>query len=205
MKIDDYDEQTLEQIRDVCQQLFHGSYILEYVFTPNDTLKKANNDYLFVMSHYDAIEELLDRCGWELCNDSRCGVLYLSSQYAQAKISLTKMESYFLLAMRLLYDDKKTQASASGEVFATTREIIEQLTSLGAVEQVNKQERSKALRTLAARNIIAKMSGGWEELDTRLAILPSVVCALSSEKTKAVAQMLSAQPEQSGAKEVEEA
>lgn len=205
MILDAYDEQTLEQIRDVCQKLFHGSYILEFVFAPNDTLKKANPDYSFVMAHYDAIEELLDRCGWKLSNDTRAGVLYLSSHYAQAKITLTKMESYFLFALRILYDEKKTQASASGEVFVTTREIIEQLASLGAVEQVNKQERGKSLRTLAARNIIARMTGGWEELDTRIAVLPSIVCALSSEKTKAVAQMLSAHPEEADAKEGDEA
>ena len=95
---------------------------------------------------------------------------------------LTQLESFFLLAMRLIYDDKKTQASASGEVFVTAREIVEQLTSLNAVDQVNKRERGKALRTLAGKNIVAKMTGKWEDLDVRLAILPSILCALSPDR-----------------------
>lgn len=195
MKIDAFDDQRLNRTREVCQKLFHGNYITEYVFAPNDALKKANEDYSFIMAHYDAVEELLDRCGWGLCHDPRAGVLYLSSSYAQAKMILTQLESYFLLAMRLIYDDKRTQASASGEVFVTAREIVEQLTSLNAVDQVNKRERGKALRTLAGKNIVAKMTGKWEDPDVRLAILPSVVCALSPDKTKAVAQMLTADSE----------
>ena len=72
---------------------------------------------------------------------------------------------------------------------------MEQLTSLNAVDQVNKRERGKALRTLAGKNIVAKMTGKWEDLDVRLAILPSIVCALSPDKTKAAAQMLTASAE----------
>lgn len=190
MIIDEYDAADLEKVRLVCQELFHGNYITEYVFAPNESLKKANVSYSFVMAHYAAIDELLDRCGWRLCHDELSGVLYLNSEYASAKITLTKIESYFLLALRLIYDDKKTRASASGEVFITVRDIVEQLTTLGAVNQVTKQERDKALRTLAAKNIVTRMMGKWGELDTRLAILPSIVCAISSEKTKAVLEML---------------
>ena len=194
MKLDAYDDAVLNRVREVCQELFHKNYITEYVFAPNEALKKANDSFSFVMAHYDAIEELLDRCGWKLCLDPRAGVLYLSSEYAPAKVILTKTESYFLLAMRLLYDEKKTQASASGEVFVTTREIVEQLTTLGTVKQVSKQDREKALRTLAGKNIIARMTGKWGEMDSKLAILPSIVCAISAEKTKAVVNMLSTQP-----------
>ena len=191
MKIDEYDDATLEHIREVCQSLFHGNYLTEYVFAPNEALKKANESYSFITAHYQAIEELLDRTGWRLCHDDRSGVLYLSSDYAQAKIILTKTESFFLLAMRLLYDEKKTQASASGEVFVTVRDVIEQLTTLGALDKVTKQERDKSLRTLAGKNIVARMNGKWGDMDCRLAILPSVVCAISAEKTKAVLEMMS--------------
>lgn len=92
MKIDTYDAAVLERVREVCQELFHKNYITEYVFAPNDALKKANDSFSFVMAHYDAIEELLDRCGWKLCQDPRAGVLYLSSEYAPAKVILTKIE-----------------------------------------------------------------------------------------------------------------
>ena len=194
MKIDEYDRATLERVQEVCQELFHGNYITEFVFAPNESLKRANDNYSFIMSHYAAIEELLERCGWKLCHDRGAGVLYLDSDYAQAKMILTKTESYFLLAMRLLYEEKKTQASATGEVFVTVRDILEQLMTLGAVEQVTKQEREKALRTLAGKNIVARLSGKLGELDTRLTILPSIVCAISTEKTKAVVTMLTASP-----------
>lgn len=193
MKIDSYDDAALERVREICQELFHKNYITEYVFAPNEALKKANDSFSFVMAHYDAIEELLERCGWKLCQDPGAGVLYLSSKYAPAKVILSKTESYFLLAMRLLYDEKRTQASASGEVFVTTREIVERLITLNAVDQVTKQEREKALRTLAGKNIVARMTGKWGEMDSKLAVLPSVSCALSAEKMKAVVNMLAAQ------------
>ena len=129
MKIDVLDQQDLERTREVCQKLFHENYITEYVFAPNDALKQANEDYSFIMAHHQAVEELLDRCGWELCHDARAGVLYLNSHYTMAKMSLSQLESYILLGMRLLYDEKRTQASASGEVFVTAMEIVELLTA----------------------------------------------------------------------------
>lgn len=206
MKIDEYDRGTLTRVQEVCQELFHGNYITEFVFAPNESLKKANDSYSFIMSHYTAIEELLERCGWQLCHDRGAGVLYLSSEYAQAKMILTKTESYFLLAMRLLYENKKARASASGEVFVTVREILEQLTTLGTVDQVTKQEREKALRTLAGKNIVARMTGKLGELDTRLTIFPSIVCAISAEKAKAVVTMLTSsaaeEPTESEADEI---
>lgn len=113
------------------------------------------------------------------------------------------MESYILLGMRLLYDEKRTQASASGEVFVTAMEIVELLTSLNAVDQVNKRDRGKALRTLAGKNIVAKMTGKWEDPDVRLAILPSIVCALSQDKLKAVAQMIASGKKAGEAEEAE--
>lgn len=193
MKIDEYDEKTLERVREVCQELFHGNYITEYVFAPNDSLKKANENYSFVMAHYEAVEELLDRCGWILCHDSRSGVLYLDSPYAPAKVILTKTESYFLLALRLIYEEKKIQASASGEVFVTVRELLERLTTLGTVNQIPKQDREKSLRTLAGKHIVTRVTGKWGDLDARLAVLPSIVCAISAEKTKAVVHALATQ------------
>lgn len=190
MIIDDYDDAALERTREVCQALYHSSYINEYLFSPNESLKKANANYSFIMSHYDAIEELLDRSGWKLRHDELARVLYLTSDYVSAKIVLNKIESYFLLAMRLIYDEKKTRASASGEVYITVRDVIEQLTTLGAVDSVTKSEREKALRTLANKSIISRMTGKWGDMEARLAILPSVVCAISSEKTKNVLEML---------------
>lgn len=190
MIIDDYDDAALERTREVCQALYHSNYINEYLFSPNESLKKANANYSFIMSHYDAIEELLDRSGWKLRHDELARVLYLTSDYVSAKIVLNKIESYFLLAMRLIYDEKKTRASASGEVYITVRDVIEQLTTLGAVDSVTKSEREKALRTLANKSIISRMTGKWGDMEARLAILPSVVCAISSEKTKNVLEML---------------
>jgi len=191
MIIDDFDDGSRESVRKVCQELFHNNYITEFVFSPNDSLKKANSDYSFIMTNYEAIEELLDNCGWKLHHDEHVRVLYLTSDYTSAKVVLSKIESYFLLTLRLLYDERKTRASASGEVFIIVRDIVEQLTTLGAIESVSKAEREKALRTLTNKNIISRMTGKWGELDTRFAILPSVICAISSDKIKNVLEMVS--------------
>jgi hypothetical protein len=191
MIIDDFDDDKRDSVHRVCQELFHNNYITEFIFSPNDSLKKANSDYSFIMSNYDAIEELLDNCGWKLQHDEHVRVLYLTSDYASAKVVLSKIESYFLLALRLIYDERKTRASASGEVFITIRDIVEQLTTLGAIDSVSKAEREKALRTLSNKNIISRITGKWGEIDTRLAILPSVICAISSDKIKNVLEMVS--------------
>lgn len=43
MKVDAFDNQCLERTREVCQKLFHGNYITEYVFafTSNKVLMQT--------------------------------------------------------------------------------------------------------------------------------------------------------------------
>jgi len=191
MIVDDYDSDDLEGIRGVCQELFHSNYITEYVFAPNESMKKANPSYSFIMKHYPAIEELLECCGWKLRHDEQVRVLYLTSDFTSARAVLSQTESYFLLALRLIYDEMKIRASATGEVFITVRHIMEQLTALGTIDSIPKHEREKALRTLASKNIISRMTGKWGDLDARIAVLPSIICAISPDKIKSVLEMLS--------------
>lgn len=192
MKIDELDGETLEQVRRICQELFHQNHINEYVFAPNDAQKRASESYSFVMAHYSAIEELLDRCGWRLCHDPSIGVLYLDSVYAEAKMPLSQTASCFLLAMRLIFEERKMQASATGEVFVTAREIVERLTTLNAVKTISKQDREKAFRVLAGKNLVARMNGSWGDMDVRLALLPAIGCTVSQDKIKAYRNMLNA-------------
>ena len=204
MLIDQLGDTTKEDIKLVCHKLFHENYITEFVFAPNENLKKANSDYSFLLHYYDEIGELLQQCGWELCRDDRVNVIYITSTFTMAKVVLSKTESYFLFALRLLYDQKKTQASASGEIFIFVNEIVEQLSTLGAMEPVTKQERERALRTLQNKNIITRITGKLSDIDAKIAILPSVVCAISAKKVELLTKSLSDQDKNTDVEEEDE-
>lgn len=184
MRIDQESAETREQIKEICHKLFDENYILEYVFAPNDTLRKANPDYSFLFRHFECIAELLEQCGWKLEQNTQAGVIYLTSLYPSAKIVLTQTESYYLFGLRLLYDEKKMHASASGEVFATVQELLEKLATLDALKPVSRSDRERALRTLQNKKIITRMTGKLKDPDAQLAIMPSILCAISASKVK---------------------
>lgn len=186
MKWDSFTAEEQERTRAICQRLFHENFLLEFRFSAKDGMKKADPDYLFAFQRFSALAELLDGCGWQLHKDDRAGVMYLTSGYPGAYLPLKKLESKFLFALRLIYDDRKLQAVNTAEVLCTVRDIVEKLSTLNAIDVVTKQERAEALRMLESRNIIQRLSGAWTELDTRLVILPSILCALSAEKIAAL-------------------
>ncbi len=195
MLIDELSIEEKERIKLLCQKLFHENYIPEYIFSPNEQLRKANPDYYTLLAHFGAISELLDSCGWSLNRDDNAGVIYITSYFPIAKAILSKNESYFLFALRLIYDQKKTSASATGHVFILIRDLVEQLSSLGALDQVSKQERKKALQTLRNKNIISKISGDLSELDSKIAILPSILCVISATKVELLKKSLECKEE----------
>lgn len=201
MRIDQESAETREEIRELCHKLFDENYILEFVFAPNDTLRRANPDYSFLSLNFDCVAELLEQCGWKLNQDTQAGVIYLTSLYPSTKVTLTKTESYYLFGLRLLYDEKKMRASASGEVFATVQELLEKLSTLDALEPVSRQERERALRTLQNKNIITRIAGKLTEPDAQLAIMPSILCAISAPKVK---RLLESLPEEQAAATSEE-
>ena len=201
MRIDQESAETREEIRELCHKLFDENYILEFVFAPNDTLRRANPDYSFLSLNFDCVVELLEQCGWKLNQDTQAGVIYLTSLYPSTKVTLTKTESYYLFGLRLLYDEKKMRASASGEVFATVQELLEKLSTLDALEPVSRQERERALRTLQNKNIITRIAGKLTEPDAQLAIMPSILCAISAPKVK---RLLESLPEEQAAATSEE-
>jgi len=182
MLIDELSYEKREDIKLLCQKLFNENYIPEYIFAANEKLRKANPDYFMLLACFDAVSEILDSCGWSLNRDDQVGVIYISSSYPAMKTILSKLESYFLFALRLIYDQKKTGVSATGQVFIYVRDLIEQLSSLGALDQVTKQERKKALQMLKNKNIIARITGELSDLDAKIAILPSILCVLSASK-----------------------
>lgn len=190
MLIDKESNDIREKIKELCHKLFDQNYILEFVFAPNDVLRKANPDYTFLSLHFDCVAELLDQCGWKLNQNEEAGVFYLTSPYPSTKVTLNKTESYYLFGSRLLYDEKKMKASASGEIFATVQELFEKLSTLDVLNPVSRQERERALRTLQSKNIITRITGKWTDPDARIAIMPSILCAISSTRVKRLLESL---------------
>lgn len=173
-----------EKIRLLCQKLFHENYITEFIYSNTDKLRKSNYEYNYISARFDVFSELLEAVGWHLNQDKSIGVIYITSDYSGAKPVLTKLETFFLFALRLIYDKKRSSASSTGQVFLNVRDIIEQLNSLNAIDTVSKKERKSALNTLKNKNIINRIDGDLGDLDCRIAVLPSILCVISSAKVK---------------------
>lgn len=197
-------EEEKDRIRILCQKLFHENYITEFVFAANEKLRKSNFDYNFILARFEIFSELLDAVGWHLHKDSSNGVIYITSDYSGVKPVLNKLETFYLFALRLLYDKKRSSASATGQVFVTVREMTEQLDSLNATDTQSKKERKSALSTLRNKNIIARIDGELDDLDCKIAILSSILCVISAAKVKLLKDEFNTETDENDESEADE-
>ena len=189
MKLGDEDKKRVQKL---CQQLFHKNYITEYIFANNDNLRKSNPDYNFIQSHFQIFEELLEATGWKLNDERDFGVIYITSDDVSARAVLDSVETAFLFAIRILYDKQRSRASSTGQVYITVRDIIEQLESLNSLTEIPKTRRKAALSTLRNKNIIYRINGDLGDLDCKIAVMPSILCVISSSRLKLFIERLAA-------------
>lgn len=66
----------LEQFKSVCNQLLSRTYIVRTIYQPGKG-RVDNPDYLFLLRHYEAVQEYLSLLDWDLRRDELNGYFYV--------------------------------------------------------------------------------------------------------------------------------
>ncbi len=96
---------------------------------------------------------------------------------------LDKFTTVILYILRLMYDQKRENINLTEQIVVTVSEIINTLNEIGAYDKKKPSgtEIKTALRTIAGFNIIQKIDGAYEDPETRIIILPSILFAVTAE------------------------
>lgn len=179
---------------EVCNKILLKSFLVRDIFDPKEKIMRVNPDYRFVERYFNVFEEYLKISGWHIEKDNILGVVALSNEYQDNKLRIDRETSLILFAIRLIYENEKSEASGVNQaIYMTTPMLIKEMLEHGIVmpgKRLTGRGIARSLRFLANHNIISKVSGSYDEGNVNFYILPSIMYALNNEKIVLLSQLL---------------
>ena len=164
-----------EKFRIAANKLLNQCFLLK---KKEDTRK----EYIYVRENIEIFKLYFDMIGYGLRINEDQGVVALYSDYDTGRLQLTKMESIFLLILRLLYIEKRKEISSSyEEVIVLIEEIREKysLLKIKAKPNMDKGTEKSMVSLFRRYNIIRNVDSDVNQADTRVIIYPSVLMAVT--------------------------
>jgi hypothetical protein len=167
--------------------LLSHTYLTRYTYAPSEQMTLPNKDYQIAARFYTLLRDYFEVTGWLLSKDDNYGFMSLINKYDHNRYRLEQFTTLFLYACRLIYEEKREQASSFHTVCSSTSDIVDKMTTLGLLKlkrgkRTTQKERLEAQRTLAHFNIIQKMeTTAWEPDGNNILILPSILAIVSNQ------------------------
>jgi len=178
----------------IVNALMLKSFVVRESFDSREKMMKINPEYRFVERYFELIEDYLKYAGWHIEKDVTNGVIAIFNEYDQNRLRIDRETSLILFTLRLVYETKKAESSTPGEsLYMTTPELLKMMLEYGITMQGKRltgRLLGRSLRFMAAHNIIAKVSGSYDEGNVTFYILPSITFAVDNQKIAAMSEAL---------------
>lgn len=181
----------LEQFKSVCNQLLSRTYVVRTVYQPGKG-RVDNPDYYFLSRHYEAVQDYLSLLDWDLRRDDLNGYFYVLNTDEANRCNLSKKETAILLALRLIYEENQERLGLEQDAICTVRDVLEKVVTDYPVfpSKPNMEEVKRALTLLENHSVIQRIEGKFNQNNCKIAILPTVLSAVSGEKLSLVVSVL---------------
>ena len=172
-----------ENFQRIVNLLLGKTFIVYNVYDENKRTTVFNPDYRFIERNLELFEKYLRLGGWNLERNDNYEVIYITSQYGYNKMHLDKFTTVILYILRLMYEQKRENINLTEQIVVNVSEIISTLNEIGAYNKKKPAltEIRQALGTIAKFNLIQKIDGKYEEPETKIIILPSILFAITAE------------------------
>lgn len=180
-----------EQFRRMVNKLLAHSYLLSRSYDFTDHIAKTNPEYLFVERNFELFQEYFSYSAFHLERDNNYGVISLQSEYDENRLRLDKQSTLILYTLRLIYEEEREKLSLSREIFVSVADLVHKMISVGAIrKKPSNLSLSSSLRILSHFRLLEKAGGRWEDADTRLLILPTILFVVSNEQITGIHRLL---------------
>lgn len=143
------------------------------------------SDYYFVLKHREIFRKYLDVLGYRLEINEEYGVIQLTSPHNYNHLNLRLFESIILLILRILYDEKKRELSASDEVIVNLGDIQDKFLSLQIRDKmIDKTTMRNALSLFRRFQIIETLDKDLGNEESRILIYDAILLAVRVEDIK---------------------
>lgn len=165
-----------EKFRVAANKLLNSCFIIK---KKEDT----RNDYIFIIQNKDLFIEYFDLLGYKLEINEMQGVVALASLSGTGRLRLKKIESIFLLILRLLYIEKRKELSLNEDVVVLIDEIQLKynMLKIEAKQNLDKTILRDNIRLFKRYNIVTNLDSDVTMSDARIRIYPSVLFAVPND------------------------
>jgi len=188
MMIDYYEELGFEEKRRVTesiQQLYRQTFLLERRYDRKSGRYQVNRDYYPCSKHLEFIRAYFAIMDIEVVENSQIGVIYIRGEQVAGE-KLSRLATFYILVLKLIYDEQMSAVSTSVNAVTSIGEIHEKL---GTYRLLSKQPSvTEIRRTLALlkRYQLIEPLDVLEDIDgqSRLVIYPTIHVVLMGEDVR---------------------
>ena len=116
-----YDKEKAE-FTQTANYLLSSTYILR-----EENKNRISKTYLFIDRHFELFYEIFSLIGWKIYRNKEHGVIYTYNESASNKLRLDKLSTVILLALRIIFEEKRVTASSNNNVVVTVSGVLNKI------------------------------------------------------------------------------
>lgn len=191
--------QEQENFKRIVNMLLAHTFLISDKYDFANGITKADPDYRFVERNFALFQDYFEYSGFHLERDSTYGVISLVSTNDYNRVHFDKLTTVSLYTLRLIFEETREELQLSNEIFTTTGDLVQKMITLGAItKKPANREIHESLRLLARFQIVAKQDGAWEDADTRILILPTILFVVSADQIASMNRLIDDSDETAG-------
>ena len=189
-KYESFSTREKEEFRDICNELFDKTFLNEEVISNNGGFL-INEKFNFVRRNFELFEEYFMLSGWILERKNN-ETIYIRNETGSNRVILKLLTTKMLIALRVMYDEKRKTSSNSNRVQFKLSELYNKmLHDFGLIDSMpSKTDRDSSIKIIEKYNIIVKAAVAEDEMDNVYVIMPSITVAVSDDRINMIYNQL---------------
>lgn len=189
-KYESFSTREKEEFRDICNELFDKTFLNEEVISNNGGFV-INEKFNFVRRKFELFEEYFMLSGWILERKNN-ETIYIRNETGSNRVILKLLTTKMLIALRVMYDEKRKTSSNSNRVQFKLSELYNKmLHDFGLIDSMpSKTDRDSSIKIIEKYNIIVKAAVAEDEMDNVYVIMPSITVAVSDDRINMIYNQL---------------
>ena len=179
------------EFKKIVSHLLAHTYLIREEYNFDADVKVLDQDFIFAERNIEMISEYLSYAGFRVEKDTEYGVIAVSSDNPDNRVSFNKLTTLMIYTLRLIYEEEREKLTLIKEVFTSVGDLINKMITLGAIpKKPSNSEMEKSLRALKKYNLIRKVDGPWSDAHTRMLILPSILFIVTNEQISNLSELV---------------
>lgn len=189
-------QEEQEELKGMIKLLYKQTFLLERKYDKRTKRLIFTKEYRIADRHLEFLKEYLAISGIEILDNSQEGIIYIQGEELIGE-KLPRLATFYLLLLKLIYEEQMSSASNSIHIFTNLGELNEKLNSFRLVtDRPSPTEMRRAL-TLLKKYQMIEILDSMEEINTdiRMLIYPSVKMVLLGNQIRNLLTSYSEEPE----------